>query len=655
MHAMYRPRRLCGIFFPSFLSQILPSVLALQLHLPNQQMVRFGDDDIMSEIFDRERDKKTMLTAFFETNRVDETAKQYLYKIFQSTSHGMEARVVGIVVNKGLKEDYLTFRRAALEIGLIENDDSLSRCLTEASLFQFPKALRGLFATILVFCKHGDVRNLWNDHFDSMFEDYRLHCQNIHRVQDMVVADIRGFLQSMGKDIKQFDLPEITQDVNLQYVLHRELQEEYMIVVEPQHLSARDSLNCDKKIMYDEIMMHVDNDRPCLFFIDGPGGKGKTFVYKALLAQHITLATASSGAAANNMPGGRTAHSRFKIPINLNNNPIWKIKHQSGTAELIRSAKLIIWDEASMAKRQGIEAVDRTLQDIVGVRLPFGGKIMAMGGDFRQVFPVTKRGTRAQIVDSSLRMSPLWSVSKKMWLTINIRALNDSWFSDFLLRFGDGTEESIEGNFIHIPDDITIPFTCKENSIKELFNAIFPSIENSVCTSNYIAFRAILSTRNESVDEINDQMIDNFDGEEMVYYSFDEVEELLSNRVPKLTKCFHSNAIDAEIVAGQHSGERVFLIRILLSLSEDDMFPFDIRPGKKTEIVMEETRKKFEALSVSKPTIEDVAMQEANKKETQPSPNVSTILGHQPPCESLDNMFADDKWWLKNQDKIIRI
>ena len=84
-----------------------------------------------------------------------------------------------------------------------------------------------------------------------------------------------------------------------------------------------------------------------------------------------------------------------------------------------------------MAKRQAVEAVDRTMQDITGVSLPFGGKIMVLGGDFRQVLPVVKRGTRAQIVDTSLRMSPLWTGIKKMRLTINMRARADPWFSDF--------------------------------------------------------------------------------------------------------------------------------------------------------------------------------------------------------------------------------
>nr|GEU68471.1 ATP-dependent DNA helicase PIF1-like [Tanacetum cinerariifolium] len=117
---------------------------------------------------------------------------------------------------------------------------------------------------------------------------------------------------------------------------------------------------------------------------DGPGGTRKRFLYKALLANVwsrslIALATASSGAAANNMSGGRTAHSLFKIQINLKNNSLCNIKKQSGIAKLLRAAKLIIWDEASMAKRQGVEALDRSMQDITGMRLPFGGKIMVLG------------------------------------------------------------------------------------------------------------------------------------------------------------------------------------------------------------------------------------------------------------------------------------
>nr|GEW40244.1 hypothetical protein [Tanacetum cinerariifolium] len=196
------------------------------------------------------------------------------------------------------------------------------------------------------------------------------------------------------------------------------------------------SLNSDQRDAYDEILRHVDNDIPGVFFIDGPRGTRKKFLYKAFLAKVrsrglIALATASSGVAANNMPGGRTSHSRFKIPINLENNSLYNIKKQSGTAKRLRAAKLIIWDEASMADRQDVEALDRSMKDITGMRLPCCGKIMVLGGDFRQVLLVVRHGTRAQVVDSSLRMSLLWFVMKKIRLTLNMRARTDPWFFDF--------------------------------------------------------------------------------------------------------------------------------------------------------------------------------------------------------------------------------
>ena len=83
------------------------------------------------------------------------------------------------------------------------------------------------------------------------------------------------------------------------------------------------------------------------FFVDGPGETSKTYLYKALLAKVrsmnlIAVATATSGIVASIMPGGRTAHSRFKIPIKLDNNTMCSFTKQSGTAELLRRATLII-------------------------------------------------------------------------------------------------------------------------------------------------------------------------------------------------------------------------------------------------------------------------------------------------------------------------
>jgi hypothetical protein len=73
------------------------------------------------------------------------------------------------------------------------------------------------------------------------------------------------------------------------------------------------------------------------------------------------LAVASSGIASLLLLGGRTAHSRFKISIDLHDESICNITQQMKVAELVRKADLMIWDEAPMMHRRTFEIVDRTL------------------------------------------------------------------------------------------------------------------------------------------------------------------------------------------------------------------------------------------------------------------------------------------------------
>ena len=59
--------------------------------------------------------------------------------------------------------------------------------------------------------------------------------------------------------------------------------------------------------------------RAAIYFVDGPVGIRKTYLYRALLAKvrsrgMIALATTTSGVAALILLGGRTTHSRFGIP-----------------------------------------------------------------------------------------------------------------------------------------------------------------------------------------------------------------------------------------------------------------------------------------------------------------------------------------------------
>ena len=81
-------------------------------------------------------------------------------------------------------------------------------------------------------------------------------------------------------------------------------------------------LNAGQQITFNTIMKVLDDFDvyPKVFFIDGPGGTGKIFIYNTLLDKvrlrgEIALVMASSGIAVLLLNGGRTVHSRMKIPL----------------------------------------------------------------------------------------------------------------------------------------------------------------------------------------------------------------------------------------------------------------------------------------------------------------------------------------------------
>jgi ATP-dependent DNA helicase PIF1 len=179
---------------------------------------------------------------------------------------------------------------------------------------------------------------------------------------------------------------------------------------------------------YKTIISTVDSPNGGVFFIDGPGGMGKTFLYRVLLGivwsqDKIVVTIATSGVTASIMPSGWTTHSRFKIPLNIYEGGYCTFTKQSGNAKLLYEASLILWDEASMTKRHVVEALDISLHGILDKEdLPFGGKTDVFGGDFRQTLPIVRKESRAQIVDASLRRSYLWGLMQHLKLEHNMRA-----------------------------------------------------------------------------------------------------------------------------------------------------------------------------------------------------------------------------------------
>jgi hypothetical protein len=266
--------------------------------------------------------------------------------------------------------------------------------------------------------------------------------------------------------------------------------------------------------------------------LDAPGGTGKTFLISLILAkirsqQKIALAVASSGIAATLLDGGRTAHSPFKLPLDVHNKPdaMCNIKKNSGIAAVLRKSSIIIWDECTMAHKYSLEALNRTMQDLNSNNKLFGGAILLLSGDFRQTLPVIPRSTFADEINACLKQSFLWRSVETLRLTINMRVQlqNDpsaQIFSEQLLDIGNGKIE-LQPNTqcIKLPDN----FCTVVQDKNELIQSIFPDIQNNYLNHEWLSQRAILAAKNVDVDEINFQILQLLPGDMMSFKSIDTV------------------------------------------------------------------------------------------------------------------------------------
>ncbi|XP_073130774.1 uncharacterized protein [Henckelia pumila] len=471
---------------------------------------------------------------------------------------------------------YATFREAAQILGLMEDNNTIDNCIQEATAYLMPTALRQLFATVLVYCNPKNPEQLWLKYENFLSQDFvQDKSLNPCVIRHKVLNNIAYYLYSMGKRLEDFFS---TTNVLSSFDdnLTKELQTEKDIIIPNEDLLAIKQLNAEQKYAYDRILYYVNNNLSQIFFVDGAGGTEKTFLYKEILATirsagHIALATATSDIKINNI------------------------------------------DEATMAKRSIIENFDEMLRDIMNTKTIFGGKIIVFGGDFRQTLPVILKSNKDDIIDSSIVMSPLWKHFEKIKLKQNMRALLDPKFSSYLLRVGDGVEETNERDEILIPPQANIPFIDEATSLNILIDNVFPNIDDENLDFSLFVKRAILTTRNEFVNEINDVLITKFPGEETTYYSCDEnisacivpdQEELfhfltpqglpphkltlklnapiilllninptegLCNGTRLLCKGFNTNVIYAEISVGIHAGKAVFIPRITLETPHDNL------------------------------------------------------------------------------------
>jgi PIF1-like helicase len=301
---------------------------------------------------------------------------------------------------------------------------------------------------------------LWNTFKTRLYDDFyhQFRTNNIRYIEsdleNLALNEINEFLCNMNKSLADFNgMPQIILNNDSQPRIIQ-LEKMYNIQELKRFLNLNvPLLTMEQQVVYDTTLKAAlstaFNNK--VFFIDGPGGSGKTFVYNCIINKirasgFIALAVASSGIAALLLDGGTTAHSRFQIPLDINEKSMCKISKQSDLAQLIRLCKVIVWDEAPMMNKLTFEAVDRTFRDLMEQvderykNLLFGGKCLVFGGDFRQIPPVIRHGNRAAIVSASLKRSYIWQHVQTLQLKKNLRIRtgpNSVQFNTLLMEIGE--------------------------------------------------------------------------------------------------------------------------------------------------------------------------------------------------------------------------
>lgn len=333
---------------------------------------------------------------------------------------------------------------------MLQDDREWYNLFNELSDFYFPRTLRETFVSVLLYETPSDPAALWNEFRDTFSEDFmrtrnhreaQARCQVIRRVIDEDYYECLFYIKTMLEDItngikslETFNLPPIPAGYWPYQSRDDVVMEDTFDLAAAMSQLERDvaSLNEDQYRIFRDVIDSTERGQPHLYFVDGPAGSGKSFVFNTILLYlkvhgMTAIASASSGIAAIVLRDGRTNHNAYGVPFLCFEDSQCSIPSNSIQGRKIRDASLLLIDEVSMVNKNIIGAIDRLLKQLCNSTSYMGGKTVLFGGDWRQVLPVVQHGSRAEILQELLILpcgmksrsisSPLTSVYAELMVT----------------------------------------------------------------------------------------------------------------------------------------------------------------------------------------------------------------------------------------------
>ncbi|XP_057421650.1 uncharacterized protein LOC130715548 [Lotus japonicus] len=501
-----------------------PPVQKLTYHLPRKQVVLFKENEAIEDVLRRNIVKNSMFLAWMDANCKYVHGRQLTYVefpelfVYDPKSKSWHPRKQGVSIGRmsfvppGTGELYYlrmllnvqrgctkyedlrsvnnnvhdTFRGACEALGLLKDDREFIDGILDVATLAGGAYTRALFVSFLLPNSMCNPLHVWNETWHVLADGIAYDLQRKHNNRELVISDeqlkdlclmeIEKVLMMNGKSLKDFsNMPQVEQSTLNQYGNVLLFNEFNFDIAEMNRLHADyfHKLNSCQVEVYEELISAVYKGDGGFFFVNGHGGTGKTFLWKTLTfrlrsEKKIILNVASSGIASLLLPGGRTAHSLFCIPLNVNEDSVCGIVQGSPKAELLQSTSLIIWDEAPMVV----------------------------------------------------------TLSQNMRLLSNPNASNvddTREFAKWVLDVGDGNlgEYNDGESVIRVPNETLI--LQSSNPVSDIVSSMYPNIQQNVGCVQYFQDKAILAPTLDAVDIVNRYTLSLFNAKERTYLSSDSI------------------------------------------------------------------------------------------------------------------------------------